>query len=135
MSIILNIETSLPEAGVSISCDGLMLQHLTNPVQKEHASFLHIAIREILEKSNLQIHDIDAVAVSSGPGSYTGIRVGFAAAKGLCFALKKPMISIGTLEMMAQAAALETGKEKDFLYCPMIDARRSEALQHCIRHD
>ena len=128
MSVILNIETSLPEAAVSISREGLMLEHLTNSVQKDHATFLHNAIRKILNDLNLQTHDIDAVAVSSGPGSYTGIRVGFAAAKGLCFALEKPLISVGTLEIMAKAAIIQNNKKIPVLYCPMIDARRMEVF-------
>lgn len=128
MSLILNIETSLPEASVCISRDGLMLQHLTNSVQKDHASFLHAAIRKLNTDLNLHSHDIDAIAVSSGPGSYTGIRVGFAAAKGLSFALKKPMISINTLEVMATAAMISCKLGFPVMYCPMIDARRLEVF-------
>ena len=128
MSIILNIETALSTAFVSISRDGSMLQHLTNTLQKEHASFLHPAIKEILKNTKLQTRDIDAIAVSGGPGSYTGLRVGFAAAKGLCYALGKPLICISTLAVMAQAAQLAMREETGYLYCPMIDARRTEVF-------
>mgnify|MGYP003286351074 FL=1 len=74
----------------------------------------------------MQLHQIDAVAISAGPGSYTGLRVGMAAAKGICYALKKPLITINTLQMMA-VAGLEQMGEADWL-CPMIDARRMEVF-------
>ncbi len=126
MAIILHIDSSLENASVSIAENGVMRNMLKNRVQKDHASFLHVAIKEILTNENIHISALDAIAVTAGPGSYTGLRVGFAAAKGLCFALNKPLISVGTLEMMANAALLNNHADADALWCPMIDARRNE---------
>ena len=125
MSIILNIDSSLQESSVSIARDGSMLQHLTNSSQKDHAAFLHKAIKEVLNAAGFTSKNLDAIAVTAGPGSYTGLRVGFAAAKGLSYALGKPLISINTTEAMAKAVWLANGKQPGY-YCPMIDARRNE---------
>ena len=128
MSVILNIDTSIETASVSIARDGVIQSYLKNTIQKEHASFLHIAVKQLLTESSLDIKQIDAVAVTNGPGSYTGLRVGLASAKGLCYAMNKPLITIGTLNALA-AAAIDTSAEPEnssALFCPMIDARRME---------
>lgn len=95
-----------------------------NEMSREHAKFLHIAIREVLAEAEIKASNLDAVAVTTGPGSYTGIRVGFAAAKGLCFALSLPLIAVNTLEFLAACGINAIGK--DGFYVPMIDARRME---------
>lgn len=127
MSIVLNIDSSIETATVCIARDGIILAVKTNESQKEHASFLHQAIKDVLESAALKMDQVDAIAVTGGPGSYTGIRVGMATAKGLAFALKKPFITIGTLNMLASAAIdqVTTGNH-GALYAPMIDARRME---------
>lgn len=125
MSLILNIDSSLETASVSISQNGEILNLLTNSVQKTHAAFLHAAINELLAKNNLQPGELDAIASTVGPGSYTGLRVGLAAAKGLAYAISKPLISVGTLNAMAQSV-ISLQKHPDCLYCPLIDARRME---------
>jgi tRNA threonylcarbamoyladenosine biosynthesis protein TsaB len=89
---------------------------------------LHIAIKALLEKQQLKPNALDAIAVTIGPGSYTGLRVGLAAAKGLCYALNKPLIAVGTLEVMATSAIMDLPHGDNFLYCPMIDARRMEVF-------
>ena len=128
MSIILNIDTSIETASVSIAKDGIIIASLKNVIQKEHAGFLHLAIQDLLLRSSLELKQMDAIAVTKGPGSYTGLRVGMASAKGLCYALNKPFISIGTLNALAVAAINETKKNDrdNSLFCPMIDARRME---------
>jgi tRNA threonylcarbamoyladenosine biosynthesis protein TsaB len=85
---------------------------------------LHVAIKEILNEHHFNFQQLDAIAVSEGPGSYNGLRVGMATAKGLCYVLNKPLITINTLQMMASAVR---GKSSGFL-CPMIDARRMEVF-------
>lgn len=125
MSLILNIDTSLEVASVSISRNGEIIYFLKNHIQKEHAAFLHNGINHVLTKSLLRIADLQAVAVTIGPGSYTGLRVGLAAAKGLCYALGKPLITVGTLNAMAKETILQKD-DGSFIYCPMIDARRNE---------
>jgi tRNA threonylcarbamoyladenosine biosynthesis protein TsaB len=128
MSIILNIDTSLETASVSIAKEGTILSVQTNAIQREHASFVHVAINELLVKENLKPSQLDAVGVTLGPGSYTGLRVGLSAAKGLCYALNKPLITVGTLEVMTKDMMLQMEKTTNFLFCPMIDARRMEVF-------
>jgi len=124
MALILNIDTSVDVASICLAKDGKGLTIVSNESQKDHASWLHIAIKEIFEKNNLELKSVDAIAVTGGPGSYTGLRIGMATAKGICFALNKPLISLNTLLVMANAAKNE-GVD---LLCPMIDARRMEVF-------
>jgi tRNA threonylcarbamoyladenosine biosynthesis protein TsaB len=124
MSLILHIQTALENAMTGISSAGQLLATRENHAQKEHASFLQPSIRAICAEIRIRLADIDAVAVVAGPGSYTGLRVGMAGAKGICFALRKPLITINTLRWMAVAAE---GTDTDFI-CPMIDARRMDVF-------
>ena len=127
MSIILNIDTAQETAFVCISENGKPLHFLKNQNQKYHAAFIHMAINELLINTGMKMQSLDAVAVTKGPGSYTGLRVGMAAAKGICYALQKPLIAINTLELMA-FQMIETASNTECLYCPMIDARRMEVF-------
>src|SRR5215208_5364975 len=122
MSFILNIDTALETASVSLANNGRMLQSLVSESQKDHASWLHPAIKILLEKQGIGMDQLVAVGVSNGPGSYTGLRVGLSTAKGFCYALNIPLITIGTLKLMAFSAR----DEAEDLICPMIDARRME---------
>src|SRR5258706_7327024 len=101
MSFILNIDTAVDVASVCLAKDGGALQLTTNENQKDHAAWLHLAIEEMLKVNKLTMKDISGVAVSIGPGSYTGLRVGLSTAKGLCYTMDIPLITIGTLDMMA----------------------------------
>ncbi|MEO8820153.1 MAG: tRNA (adenosine(37)-N6)-threonylcarbamoyltransferase complex dimerization subunit type 1 TsaB [Ginsengibacter sp.] len=129
MNYILNIHTSSEKAIVNI-CDGdKVLSTVSNTEQNQHAAFLHVAIKNLLQKSNIKLSKLKAIGVTGGPGSYTGIRVGLATAKGLCFGLKIPMMMFNSLELMAFSAIKESrNPEKDTLFCPMIDARRMEVF-------
>src|SRR6185436_13250566 len=100
MPLILHIDTATENAIVCISKNENIIHVVTNDKQKDHASFLQLAIKRLLEKSNISIHQLNAVSVTSGPGSYTGLRVGMASAKGFCYALKIPLITLNTLEVM-----------------------------------
>jgi len=129
MSWIVQIDTALETASVSIAFDGKLVAEKMNTTQKDHASFLQPSIVELLAIATISITQIDAIAVVNGPGSYTGLRVGMASAKGLCYALNKPLITIGSLQIMAAAAIEQVGKnDDDVLFCPMIDARRMEVF-------
>lgn len=131
MSLILNIDTAIDIAHISIAKDGEIIASVSNTEQKDHGGFLQPAIQTLLKNASVAIKDIDAVGISAGPGSYTGLRVGMASAKGLCYALNKPLIAIGTLEIMAFAAILENNiptSNTPILFCPMIDARRMEVF-------
>jgi tRNA threonylcarbamoyladenosine biosynthesis protein TsaB len=122
MSLILNIDTALDTAMISLARDGKLLETAENAEQKDHAAWLHPAIEELMQHNGNSLPDIHAVAVSIGPGSYTGLRVGLSAAKGICYAMNLPLIAIGTLEIIAKSAA----DEAEELICPVIDARRDE---------
>ena len=125
MAIIINIDTSLETATVSIAKDGIILLYLKNDVQKQHASFLHTAIQKLVTDLQISLNAINAIGCTIGPGSYTGLRVGLAAAKGFCYALNIPLITIGTLEAMAHSLQIHETNKK-LCFCPMIDARRME---------
>ena len=131
MALILNIDTAVDTASICLSKDGEVLSIAKNrrkasfgESQKDDAAWLHITIKEIFEKNNVELRSVDAIAVAGGPGSYTGLRIGMATAKGICYALNKPLISLNTLLVMANAAK----KENADLLCPMIDARRMEVF-------
>jgi tRNA threonylcarbamoyladenosine biosynthesis protein TsaB len=134
MSYIINIDTATTVAVISIAKDGRVLDHLTNTAQKDHGAFVQIAIQQLLKKLEMPINAVDAVAVTAGPGSYTGLRVGMASAKGLCFALNKPLITLNTLEVFAKAAIDITTDPAAYIYCPMIDARRMEVFTAIYDH-
>ena len=122
MTIILNIETSTTNCSVSLSKQGEVFALLEdNSKEYSHAERLHVYMERILTENKLTIGQLDAVAVSKGPGSYTGLRIGVSAAKGLCFALNKPLIAVSTLEALAHQVHIEKG-----LIIPMLDARRME---------
>lgn len=127
MKYILNIHTSTETAIVNVCDEKKVLTTITNKEQKQHAAFLHSAIRQILVDNNIKTNELKAIGVTGGPGSYTGIRVGMATAKGLCYALKIPLLLFNTLEVMALSAVESIG-DKKALYCPMIDARRQEVF-------
>ena len=128
MATILNIDTATENASVCISIGNSIIGLKENDQQRDHAAFIHLAIQQILEESGKKLDDLDAVAVTIGPGSYTGLRVGLATAKGFCFTLGKPLITISTLSVMAQAAQSSGLLFPDELICPMIDARRMEVF-------
>jgi len=120
--LILSIDTALETASVSISKGKALVAYDENDEQRDHAAWIHLAIRKITETHNIFLNDIDAVCLSNGPGSYTGLRVGLSTAKGICYALNKPLITINTLRMIAESVR----EKATDLICPMIDARRME---------
>ena len=124
MALILLIETATKSCSVSLSSENKIIA-CKEEVNKQysHAEKLTIFITELFKTQDFSIKDLDAIAVSKGPGSYTGLRIGVSTAKGLCYALDIPLISVSTLKAMAFRMAQ---KEASDLYCPMIDARRME---------
>jgi len=122
LTYILNIETATKNCSVSLAKDGeTILCKETAEEGYSHAEKLHVFIEEILKESVISAKDLNAIAVSKGPGSYTGLRIGISAAKGLCYALDIPLISLDTLEVLAKQVSVDKG-----LLVPMIDARRME---------
>jgi tRNA threonylcarbamoyladenosine biosynthesis protein TsaB len=122
LALILNIETTTTNCSVSLSKEGETLvlkeDYSTN---YSHAESLHVFIDNVVKSAKIKLSEIDAIAVSKGPGSYTGLRIGVSAAKGLCFALDKPLISVSTLESLSHQVKIDNG-----FIVPMLDARRME---------
>lgn len=125
MSVILNIETATKVCSVALAVNGKTVAFEESDQPNIHAEKLLTFVEWVLKKANVSFAEVNAIAVGSGPGSYTGLRIGASTAKGLCYALDVPLISVSTLKAMAHAAAAKQ-KEKNMLYCPMIDARRLE---------
>lgn len=132
MAIILNIETSTEVCSVSLAESGKTLFLKESDEGLNHSKLLTVFIEDLFSENNFEINKIDAVAVSKGPGSYTGLRIGVSVAKGLCYGLDKPLIGIGSIEAMGHYVAANAGEfyqaedGEELLFCPMIDARRME---------
>jgi tRNA threonylcarbamoyladenosine biosynthesis protein TsaB len=124
MAILLNIDTAVDTASVCLSNNAEIKTLAVSEKQKEHAVWLHTAIHDLLQNETVDMSDLSAIAVSIGPGSYTGLRIGLSAAKGLCYALNIPLITINTLEMIARGVEENNAD----LICPLIDARRMEVF-------
>ncbi len=122
MSYILNIDTAIEGASICLSLNGENMAFQETAAQKDSASWLHPAIQNMLEGQGLRMDALRAIAISNGPGSYTGLRVGMATGKGLCYALKIPLIQVSTFQMMTAAVQ----DKEAAIFCPMIDARRME---------
>lgn len=125
MALILCIESSAEVCSVALSCDGKGIVVHEGGEERDHAKVLAPLIQKVLDEGNCRVAEIDAVAVSRGPGSYTSLRIGVSTAKGLCFAANKPLISIGSLHSLAALARVEE-PSFDGLLCPLMDARRME---------
>lgn len=122
MALILSIETATTNCSVSLSKDGeLLLLKEDYSSSYSHAERLHVFIEDLLTEAQVKAEDLSAIAVSKGPGSYTGLRIGVSAAKGLCYALDVPLIAIPTLEALAHQVKTKSG-----LIVPILDARRME---------
>jgi tRNA threonylcarbamoyladenosine biosynthesis protein TsaB len=127
---ILIIDTALEEAIVALSKDGKIIAELTNKETHSHASFIQVAIANLLEEQQMAISELDAIAVTLGPGSYTGLRVGLATAKGIAYTLQKPLIGLSTLTALANAVKhlAPNSIEPATQIFAMIDARRMEVF-------
>lgn len=126
MTHILSIETATSVCSVSISNENTIIYEKEETKGPSHASLLGRFVDDAVKFSRNQKIKLDAVAVSCGPGSYTGLRIGVSEAKGLCFGLNIPLIAINTPLILAQGVLVENNIEEDVLLCPMIDARRME---------
>ena len=126
MALILNIETATDVCSVALALDGKIVAIREELSGQSHARLLTTFISECMKEAGFQLNDLNAVAVSKGPGSFTGLRIGVASAKGLCYALDKPLLSVNTLQSMASNFLLHNKVESDTWLCPMIDARRME---------
>jgi tRNA threonylcarbamoyladenosine biosynthesis protein TsaB len=128
--LMLCLETSSPVCGVALThlATGELLAQAELRVEKSHASHLLPLAESLLQLSGYSLANVGAVALSAGPGSYTGLRIGAATAKGLCTALGIPLVAVSTLQVLAQQVIRATPDAQRFRYCPLIDARRQEAF-------
>ena len=130
MAIILNLETATTNCSVSISRNGVLLGiREENTASYSHSEQLHLFIEQLLSTASLSVNDLDAIAVSQGPGSYTGLRIGVSAAKGLSFSLDVPLIAVSTLESLAHQLKVSSG-----YIIPLLDARRMEVYSAVFDH-
>ncbi|WKK87660.2 tRNA (adenosine(37)-N6)-threonylcarbamoyltransferase complex dimerization subunit type 1 TsaB [Marivirga arenosa] len=134
MSFILSIETSTPICSVAIHKEGELMANTDLFLEKSHSNSLTPLIEELLQHCDLNMSDLSAVAVSSGPGSYTGLRIGLSTAKGLCYALDIPLLSISSLDSMT-SQVINFDASENICYIPMIDARRMEVFYKVSGHN
>ena len=130
MAVLLCIETATTNCSVSVAIDGKTIGQKESAGSYSHAEKLHLFISEVMESASLGLKDLDAVAISKGPGSYTGLRIGVSAAKGLCFSLNIPLISVPTLTALAK----QIHANENEWTVPMIDARRMEVYSAVFDH-
>lgn len=139
--LLLSLDTSTTVCSVALHNDGSLLGCYELFTERTSSSMLTTLMGNVVQQAGFQLSDLDAVAVAKGPGSYTGLRIGVSTAKGLCFALDKPLLSVNTLQAMAEqvrllaplAARGSTPTPRSPLFCPMIDARRMEV--YCTFYD
>jgi len=128
MATIINIETSTHVCSVALCRGNKVISIKENKEGLNHAKLVTVFIDEILKDNNLELKDIDAVGISKGPGSYTGLRIGVSTAKGLCYGAHLKLVAIDTLQAMTVEAINKIKDSTDTLFCPMIDARRMEVF-------
>lgn len=138
--MLLVIDTALEKAHVALVQPEGILSLRENTNSREHAAFVPTAIDKICRETGFPLVEVAGVVVVNGPGSYTGLRVGLSAAKGICFALEKPLYALSTLELMAAALIRHAGEQgvnidSTSVFCPMIDARRLEVFTGLYHHD
>ena len=135
--MLLSLETSSPICSVALHdvADGRLIGQSELRLEKSHSTHLTVLIEQLLANTSHALADIVAVAVSDGPGSYTGLRIGAAVAKGLCFALDIPLVAVSTLRALAVQVAAVTARAEEMLFCPMLDARRMEVYTALYAHD
>ncbi len=125
MGLILNIDTATSNCSIALGLKGKEIAFSEAKEVMSHASKLTVLIQDLIKENKLKLSDLDAVAVSSGPGSYTGLRIGTSVAKGLCYALNIPLIAVSTLEALAYASH-QLAPNEDHFCIPLLDARRME---------
>ncbi len=136
-TLLLSLETSSPVCSVALHrvADGSLVGQSELRLDKSHSTHLTVLIEQLLANTGHQLADLAAVAVSDGPGSYTGLRIGAAAAKGLCFALDIPLVAVSTLRALAAQVAAGTARPEKYLFGPMLDARRQEVYAAIYTHE
>ncbi|SMO81416.1 tRNA (adenosine(37)-N6)-threonylcarbamoyltransferase complex dimerization subunit type 1 TsaB [Solitalea koreensis] len=132
MSLILHLETATTSCSVALAKQGQLLSLKEQNSPNIHAGMITLFIQDVMKESGYTPQQLDAISISMGPGSYTGLRIGVSTAKGLCYALDKPLISVNSL--LAMANGMKTKTDESVLLCPMIDARRMEVYSAIYNH-
>ncbi|WP_242920744.1 tRNA (adenosine(37)-N6)-threonylcarbamoyltransferase complex dimerization subunit type 1 TsaB [Pontibacter liquoris] len=135
MAVILAIETSTTVCSVALFKEGQLLGASELQIEKSHSSHITVMVAQLVENCGLTLADVSAVAVSGGPGSYTGLRIGSSTAKGLCFSLDIPLLEVSTLYGLAAQVIAATPNPEQYLFCPMLDARRMEVYTCLLTHE
>lgn len=135
MALILTLETSSTVCSVALALEGRLLGASELRLEKSHSSHITVLVQQLVENCGYSLKDLSAVAVSGGPGSYTGLRIGTSTAKGLCYSLNIPLIAVSTLQALARQVRQNTARPEDYLFCPMIDARRMEVYTGIYKAD
>ena len=126
MALLISLETATQVCSVALAKDGEVLAVKESSEDKSHSRQITVFIEEVLAKAGVAVKDLEGVAVSEGPGSYTGLRIGVSTAKGLCYGLDIPLMAVNNLQSMALGASVERNDGENTLFCPLIDARRME---------
>ena len=132
---ILCIETSLEYCSVSLIQDGRVIDSENINIKKSHSEFILVLVKTLLKRVKISLNQLSAIAVNKGPGSYTGLRIGVSTAKGLCFSLDLPLISVNSLDLMINDVIKKGLVDSSNLLCPMIDARRMEVYTKIVKFD
>lgn len=126
MSLLLALETSTTVCSIALLSDQELLGSSELRIEKSHSSHITVMIQQLVENCGTTLQELSAVAVSGGPGSYTGLRIGTSTAKGLCYSLDIPLLEVSTLHALAAQVIAATPHPERYLFCPMLDARRME---------
>jgi tRNA threonylcarbamoyladenosine biosynthesis protein TsaB len=135
MPLLLALETSSTVCSVALYKDGQLLGASELQIEKSHSSHITVMISQLLENCGQTLHELSAVAISGGPGSYTGLRIGSSTAKGLCYSLDIPLLEVSTLHGLAAQVISKTPNAERYLFCPMLDARRMEVYTCLLNHN
>lgn len=135
MAFLLALETSSTVCSVALYKDDQLLGFSELQIEKSHSSHITVLTEQLLQNCQVDLEQLAAVAISGGPGSYTGLRIGSATAKGLCFSLDIPLIEVSTLQAIAAEAIRSTPRAEEYYFCPMIDARRMEVYTYMANHN
>ncbi|MDX5417587.1 MAG: tRNA (adenosine(37)-N6)-threonylcarbamoyltransferase complex dimerization subunit type 1 TsaB [Hymenobacteraceae bacterium] len=134
MPLLLALETSTTVCSIALFEGQQLLGVSELRIEKSHSSHITVMVSQLLENCGKNLQDLNAVAVSGGPGSYTGLRIGTSTAKGLCYSLDIPLIEVSTLYGLAAQVTAVTPRPEKYLFCPMLDARRMEVYTCLLNH-
>lgn len=135
MALLLALETSTNVCSIALYNGQQLLGASELQIEKSHSSHITVMVSQLVENCGATLHDLSAVAVSGGPGSYTGLRIGTSTAKGLCYSLDIPLLEVSTLYGLAVQVIGVTPNPAQYLFCPMLDARRMEVYTCLLNHE